>query len=91
MKTELEIFLEGFKESGETYFCDYSTDFEWYWIENNQKIKHLAWCFLSDNEHKNVEIGAFVLFLHEDHRIRIAFLKWAITKGYKTINDLFNK
>lgn len=90
MKTELELFLKGFKESRETYFCHYSMDFKRHWIgENNHKIKHLAMCFLSENEHKNVEIGAFTLFLHQDHRIRVEFIEWCIKKGYQTINDLF--
>lgn len=70
------------------YFCQISQEFKDMWVKHSDKCKEKSKVFLKENN-IHTEIGAFVLFLHEDHRIRIDFLEWAIANGYETIKDLF--
>lgn len=98
---ELQELLKDYRESDGRilFFCDCSFKFKTLWasLENRIKIAEKAKLFLQESRPKFqcITVSCFVgidstLFTTSNRVfVRIESLEWAIAKGYKTINDLF--
>lgn len=95
--TELQCFFDEYMNSSTKFLCHQSEKFNELWEIDPTKIKIKAELFIKQNPDvcERVEVGKRILFsdgIYTDrfiNPIRGDFLKWCISQGDKTINDLF--